>query len=135
MQNACRPIIVLAAVITAATLGLPSEAQTPGGNQPTPATGMPAPSGPGGGPTEASMMTAMDVMSRAMAAAPVTGNPDHDFVAMMIPHHQGAVAMAQFELAHGTDPAMRKLAQDVVASQKKEIADMKAWQNAHPAQH
>ncbi len=77
---------------------------------------------------DSGMMAAMEAMSQTMAAAPLTGDPDHDFVAMMIPHHQGAIAMAQFELAHGKDPAMRKLAQAIITAQEAEIADMQAWQ-------
>ena len=61
-----------------------------------------------------------------------TGNPDKDFVAMMIPHHQGAVDMAKVELKFGKDPELRKLAQEIVAAQEKEIAFMKAWQKKHP---
>ena len=79
------------------------------------------------------MMSAMDKMSKAMAAVPMTEDADRDFVGMMIPHHQGAIEMAKFELAHGKDPAMLKLARDVVAAQDKEIAEMKAWQASHPA--
>ena len=79
------------------------------------------------------MMAGMDKMNHDMAAVPMTGNADRDFAAMMIPHHQGAIDMAQAELRHGKDPAMRKLATDVIAAQTKEIAMMHRWLAAHPA--
>ena len=46
------------------------------------------------------MMASMAQMDQAMIAAPMTGDPDHDFSAMMIPHHQGAVDMAEAELRY-----------------------------------
>ena len=82
---------------------------------------------------DGSMMESMDKMNKAMSSAPMTGNADHDFVVMMLPHHQGAVDMAKFELAHGRDPALQKLAREIVAAQDKEIAFMKAWLARHPA--
>lgn len=88
---------------------------------------------PGAAPAEASMMSAMDTMSKDMAAVPMTGDADRDFVGMMMPHHQGAIDMAKIELAHGKDPAMLKLARAIVAAQNKEIAEMKAWQGRHLA--
>lgn len=56
-----------------------------------------------------------------------TDNPDLDFANSMIAHHQGAIAMAKIELEHGKDPEIRKLAEDVVAAQTAEIAQMQAW--------
>src|ERR1700712_2974470 len=74
--------------------------------------------------TARDMMAGMAKMNHDMTAAPTTGNSDRDFVAMMIPHHQGAIDMAQVELREGKDPAIRRLARDIVAAQKKEIAMM-----------
>lgn len=88
---------------------------------------------PAHGGADQDMMMGMQRMQRDMASVPMTGDADRDFVAMMIPHHQGAVEMARVELAHGRDPQLRKLAQDVIAAQEKEIAFMRQWQAAHPA--
>jgi uncharacterized protein (DUF305 family) len=100
--------------------------------QTPPMPGMTIPMKPGATAAEGSMMSAMDKMSKDMAAIPITGDADRDFVGMMIPHHQGAIDMANFELAHGKDPAIRKLARAIIAAQNKEIAGMKAWQAKHP---
>jgi len=87
----------------------------------------------GSSASDSRLMEAMSKMNQDMAAAPATGNVDHDFVAMMIPHHQGAIDMAKVELASGNDPLLRKLAQNIVAAQQREIREMKAWQAKHPA--
>ena len=68
-------------------------------------------------------------MHEGMNVAP-TGDPDVDFVRGMIPHHRGAVEMAQFVLENGTDPEVRKLAADVIAAQNAEIEMMQAWLRA-----
>jgi uncharacterized protein (DUF305 family) len=71
-------------------------------------------------------------MMSGMSGAQYTGDADHDFVAHMIPHHQGAVAMAKVELKYGKDAKLRALAKEIIASQDKEIAFMKQWQATHP---
>lgn len=53
-----------------------------------------------------------------------TGDPDIDFLAMMIPHHAGAVDMARAVLRHGRDAATRQLAEEILASQTIEIEGM-----------
>ena len=71
------------------------------------------------------MDVGMDKMMRDMHAPGYTGNPDVDFLAMMIPHHEGAVEMARLVLVHGRDPLTRKLAEEIIASQVVEIEGMK----------
>ena len=67
------------------------------------------------------MMQAMDRMNSGMAATRPTGDPDRDFAAMMIPHHQGAIDMAKVELIYGRDPVLRRLAQGIIVEQQQEI--------------
>ena len=81
-------------------------------------------------PASAALMRAMDGMTKGMAK-PMTGDPDKDFAAMMIVHHQGAVAMAKVQLQYGKDPTLRALAKAIVAAQEKEIAEMQGWQATH----
>ena len=71
------------------------------------------------------LMASMDVMDKNMMAAPMTGDPDHDFCAMMIPHHQGAIDMAKAILLHGNDPVVRRLAQEIIVTQQQEIEVMR----------
>lgn len=87
---------------------------------------MAAPSGKSTSPSNAAYEQANAKMHKDMAV-PLTGDADVDFLAGMIPHHQGAIDMAAIVLKHGKDPKVKKLAQDIVAAQKREIAMMQAW--------
>jgi len=71
------------------------------------------------------MMQAMDRMDSAMIAAKPTNDPDRDFAAMMIPHHQGAIDMAKAELKYGHNGELRQLAQKIVDDQEQEISMMR----------
>ncbi len=67
---------------------------------------------------------AMTRMMNDMAAKP-TGDIDRDFVAMMTPHHQGAIDMAVIELRYGKSEQLRRIAQEIIVDQMQEIAAMK----------
>src|SRR2546425_11116460 len=65
----------------------------------------------------AKMMAAMDVKP--------SGDVDADFVATMVPHHQGAVDMAQAQLRYGRNEQLRRIAQEIIVTQQEEIAAMR----------
>jgi hypothetical protein len=54
-----------------------------------------------------------------------TGDVDRDFVEMMVPHHQGAIEMAQTLLRYGGNERLRRLAQEIIITQQQEIAAMR----------
>jgi uncharacterized protein (DUF305 family) len=73
------------------------------------------------------MRQMMDSMSAGLVGK--KGNDfDSAFLEEMIPHHQGAVAMAQMVLATSKRPELIKLANDIITSQQKEIDQMRSWQ-------
>ena len=67
---------------------------------------------------------AMNKMMADMTVKP-SGDVDRDFVAMMVPHHQGAVDMAKAELKYGHNEQLRRLAQEIVANQQRQIMVMR----------
>ena len=71
-------------------------------------------------------------MERMMSAMhqPSTGDVDRDFVSMMTPHHMGAIEMAQLELRYGHNEQLRRMAQEIIVTQKQEIEAMSLAINA-----
>jgi hypothetical protein len=67
---------------------------------------------------------AMTKMMEKMTVKP-SGDVDKDFVNMMVPHHQGAIDMAQSVLRHGNNEVIRRLAQEIIVTQQQEIAAMR----------
>ncbi len=67
-------------------------------------------------------------MRRAPPNTPATPT---GIVAHMIPHHQGAIEMAQAELKYGKDPEIKRLARNIIKAQHDEIAFMQRWQEKH----
>ena len=72
---------------------------------------------------KATMMMGMDGMQKMQPS----GDVDKDFAMMMKLHHQQAVDMAEMEIAHGKSSAMKTMARQIIAAQKKEIATFDAW--------
>jgi hypothetical protein len=77
---------------------------------------------------EASFLAENEVAMKKMMtdmAVNLTGDVDADFVAMMVPHHQGAIDMAIAVLRHGRNAQIRRLAQEIIVTQQQEIAAMR----------
>ena len=73
---------------------------------------------------DAQMSRAMTRMDHDMMVPP-SGNYDRDFVAMMVPHHQGAIDMAQAELRYGREAQLRRIAQEIIVDQIQQISLMR----------
>lgn len=74
-------------------------------------------------PYLADNVSAMSKMMVDMGIKP-SGDVDRDFVAMMVPHHQGAIDMAQAELRYGHNEQLKRMAQEMIVTQQSEIAAM-----------
>ncbi len=81
------------------------------------------------GAEEASFLAKSDAAMTRMMAAMMKSKPsndvDRDFVALMVPHHQGAIDMAEAELSYGHNEPLRGLAQEIIATQQQEIVVMR----------
>jgi len=79
---------------------------------------------PAEAPFLADNVGAMSKMMVDMGITP-SGDVDRDFVAMMVPHHEGAIAMAQAELRYGHNEILRRMAQEIIVTQQQEIGAMR----------
>jgi uncharacterized protein (DUF305 family) len=75
---------------------------------------------------DADLDKSMERMHVEMQKVHYSGNADADFASLMVPHHQGAVQMAEVELQFGSDPRLRRLAQEIILTQQYEIDEMRS---------
>lgn len=115
------PSATAAIVLAIASLFSLAQAQT---------AAMPA-SGGMAGMSGMDMKVMMKDNNDKMAAMQMTGDQDVDFAMMMKMHHQGAITMAEAELKMGKEPQMKKMAKDIIAAQKKEIAQFDKFLAKH----
>nr|WP_289057347.1 DUF305 domain-containing protein [uncultured Psychrobacter sp.] len=73
----------------------------------------------------------MNDMHGEMTLGITDPNPDMAFARGMLPHHRGAVDMAEVQLEYGKDPEMLQLAQEIIAAQQPEIEQMQNWIKAN----
>lgn len=67
-------------------------------------------------------------MNAMMRDAPAyTGDADVDFMQQMRVHHVAAIAMSETQFEHGRDAEARALAEQIIAEQRREIAEIDAW--------
>ena len=86
-----------------------------------------SPKEPSGNSAEFQKALRHSMMAMMGDSIPVYNNIDKDFAAQMIPHHQSAVDMAQAYLQFGKESSLRKLCENIIASQTKEINWLKEW--------
>ena len=141
LKRALLPVILGLALLTIGVVMAQTPSATPNEHEHPAATASPAAMPMRGGMSGSMMqmmpppksaadrgyMGAMMQMHGGMMRMTMTGNADHDFVVMMIPHHQAAIAMAQTELQYGSDPKIKALAKRIIAAQQAEIKEMQSW--------
>lgn len=90
---------------------------------PSTATAQPA----SGDTAQAAYLASMQRMHGAMEEGVKHPDPDQAFVRGMIAHHRAALEMAEIQLRHGADAEQRRMAEEIIATQKREIAEMEDW--------
>jgi len=78
-------------------------------------------------PADRALMQSMMSMHQSMQSMQLTGDADHDFLVMMVPHHQVAIAMSNAEIQNGKDQKVIALAKSIIAAQQQEINQMQGW--------
>jgi uncharacterized protein (DUF305 family) len=76
---------------------------------------------------KALLQAMMGTMHQSMMNVNLTGNADTDFMLLMIPHHQSAIAMSKVELQYGKNARVRALATSIISAQQEEIDEMRGW--------
>jgi len=69
-----------------------------------------------------------EVMTNRFKDIKLTGDPDRDFAAMVIAHHEDLIFLAKTQLEHGGDRQMRQHAQKILEEQQRQISELKEWQ-------
>lgn len=82
-------------------------------------------------PMQKELMAGMNEMHQDMMKGMESQDADIAFATGMIPHHQGAVKMAEIELKYGKDPELRQLAKNIIQAQEEEIKFMQQWLQKH----
>ena len=80
-----------------------------------------------GGMNHGGMMKQGGMMNHNMDVGPADANYDLRFIDSMLPHHQGALVMAQSAIQKSKRPELVKFAKNIITEQKKEIAQMQQW--------
>ena len=135
-------VLAAAAMVGALTLAGHVHAQTAPTSPQGGMGGMSMPSGSGGGsmggmnmpaggasnmPYAKDLAAVSEKMDAAGAAIKFTGDADRDFAMLMIPHHEGALDMAQVMLRYGKDPGLRATAENILKEQVAEIEKLKVF--------
>ena len=82
-------------------------------------------------PAWSALQQSLETMHVAMNSIEPSDDADVDFVRLMLPHHQAAIEMAKAQLVYGSDPQVRRLAQEIITDQQSEIELMRLWLNRH----
>jgi len=85
-------------------------------------------------PAHAALLQTMEPMHSDMMRGMTPTDFQTAFVCSMIPHHQGAVAMARVAQQYANDPWIKMFAQEIITTQQVEIRQMQAWLARLPAQ-